>query len=113
MASAFDKLCRFLDQEKRLILQGDLNRIVERLDDRSSAIARWANDNPSDAEIVQIRSRLERSQTLMEAAREGLQSAIQSFTEIKLLAANFASYSPTCGRVLTPVGQSKRLNHKS
>lgn len=109
----FDRLCHFLDQEKQRLLHGELDKISESLDNRSGVLQRWADETPTETEIAQIRIRFERNQVLMDAAREGLRSAIQNYNEVKTLAANFASYSPIEGRVLTPVGQSNRLNRKS
>ena len=113
MTKAFAKLRRFLDQERRMLLNGKFEQIEACEDRRSELLKSWADGRPDETQVIGIQHKLERNKKLLEASERGIRSAIRSVREIRTLSENFARYSPTKGRILTPVGNHNRLNRNS
>ncbi|WP_299592146.1 flagellar biosynthesis protein FlgN [uncultured Tateyamaria sp.] len=109
---AFDELHDLLDTERAALLNGNLNEVSRLFDRKSRLIDELGDLTAADTEfVVTLRTKLERNQTLLDSAADGIRSVAGRLSAVKRVRESLETYDARGKRTtfdLKPVGSLEK-----
>lgn len=88
-----DALDDLLETERRAVMEGDLDRFAQILEEKVALIDRLnAIEAPSPDELGTVRDKIKRNQDLLESSLKGIRSVADRMAELRRIQQNMSTY---------------------
>lgn len=92
LSAAADALEDHLDNERKMILSGQIDGVLRASKEKERLLARLSGASESDEVIQRLRRKAERNQELLMAAAKGIKSAARRVDQLRTPAKNLRTY---------------------